>query len=66
MAEEMQDKGWLGRLTANQGKSWLAGTGLLAAGLIAGGYLMGDGLVRMKQADRAVTVRGLAERGVMV
>ena len=25
---------------------------------------MGDGLVRMKQADRAVTVRGLAEREV--
>ncbi len=49
---------------ANQGKAWLAGTALLATGLIVGGYLMGDGLVRMKQADRAVTVRGLAERDV--
>ena len=64
MTEDIQNKNWFGRLTANQGKSWLAGTGLLATGLIAGGYLMGDGLVRMKQADRAVTVRGLAEREV--
>ena len=56
--------GFLGRLTANQGRAWMAGTGLLAIGLVAGGYLMGDGLVRMKQADRAVTVRGLAERDV--
>jgi uncharacterized protein len=61
---EVATGGWLGRLTANQGRAWLAGTGLLAAGLIVGGYLMGDGLVRMKQADRAVTVRGLAERDV--
>lgn len=37
---------------------------MLATGLIVGGYLMGDGLVRMKQADRAVTVRGLSEREV--
>ena len=64
MTEDIQNKNWFGRLTANQGKSWLAGTGLLATGLIVGGYLMGDGLVRMKQADRAVTVRGLAEREV--
>ncbi len=55
---------WLGRLTAHQGRAWIAGTGLLAIGLLGGGYLMGDGLVRMKQADRAVTVRGLAERDV--
>ena len=56
--------GFFNRLTANQGKAWLAGTGLIAIGLVAGGWLMGDGLVRMKQADRAVTVRGLAEREV--
>jgi uncharacterized protein len=55
---------WLTRLTADKGKAWLAGAGLLSAGLVIGGYLMGDGLVRMKQADRAVTVRGLAEREV--
>ncbi|MEE4155613.1 MAG: SIMPL domain-containing protein [Erythrobacter sp.] len=32
--------------------------------MIAGGYLLGDGLLRAKEADRAVTVRGLAERDV--
>lgn len=37
---------------------------ILAIGLIAGGYLMGNGLVRAKQADRSVTMRGLAERNV--
>ncbi|TSB02242.1 SIMPL domain-containing protein [Sphingorhabdus contaminans] len=62
--DDVKGSGWLGRLTANQGKAWLAGTALLATGLVAGGYLMGDGLVRMKQSDRAVTVRGLAERDV--
>ncbi|WRH77295.1 MAG: SIMPL domain-containing protein [Sphingobium sp.] len=51
-------------MTANNGKARLAGAGLIAIGLVAGGWLMGDGLVRMKQADRAVTVRGLAEREV--
>lgn len=58
------DQGFFDRLTANNGKARLAGAGLIAIGLIAGGWLMGDGLVRMKQADRAVTVRGLAEREV--
>ena len=62
--EETGEAGWFGRLTANQGKAWIAGTALLAAGLVTGGYLTGDGLVRMKQSDRAVTVRGLAERDV--
>jgi uncharacterized protein len=62
--ETDNDNGFFTRLTANHGKAWLAGTGLLAAGLVAGGYLMGDGLVRMKQADRAVTMRGLDEREV--
>lgn len=37
---------------------------ILAIGLIAGGYLMGNGLVRARHADRAVTMRGLAERDV--
>ncbi|MCJ2187944.1 SIMPL domain-containing protein [Novosphingobium beihaiensis] len=37
---------------------------ILAAGLIAGGYALGDGLKRAHRADRAVTVRGLAERDV--
>ena len=62
VSSDTKQDGFFARLTANQGRAWLAGTGLLATGLIVGGYLMGDGLVRMKQADRAVTVRGLAER----
>jgi hypothetical protein len=37
---------------------------VLAIGIIAGGYLLGDGLRRARMADRAVTVRGLAERNV--
>lgn len=37
---------------------------ILAIGLITGGYLLGDGLKRAHRADRAVTVRGLAERDV--
>jgi hypothetical protein len=31
---------------------------------MVGGYLLGNGLVRAKDADRSVTVRGLAERDV--
>lgn len=37
---------------------------LLMIGMIVGGYLLGDGLLRSKMADRSVTVRGLAEREV--
>lgn len=37
---------------------------ILAVGMIAGGYLLGDGLLRAHYADRTVTVRGLAEREV--
>ncbi len=48
----------------NKNKIWLASAGILSIGLIAGGYLMGDGLLRSKKADRSVTVRGLAEREV--
>ena len=64
MTDNIENQGWLSRMTANQGKAWLAGSALLASGHVVGGYLMGDGLVRMKQSDRAVTVRGLAERDV--
>ena len=38
--------------------------GILALGVIIGGYLLGDGLRRARMADRSVTVRGLAERDV--
>ncbi|OCC25662.1 hypothetical protein MB02_00895 [Croceicoccus estronivorus] len=42
----------------------MASSAIVAAGLILGGYLLGDGLTRAKAADRSVTVRGLAERDV--
>lgn len=45
-------------------RRWLASAGVLALGLIVGGYLLGNGLVRAKDADRSVTVRGLAEKEV--
>ena len=48
----------------SKNKVWLASAGLLTVGLIVGGYLLGDGLLRAKMADRSVTVRGLAERDV--
>jgi len=38
---------------------------VLAIGMIVGGYLLGNGLVRARHADRAVTVKGLAERDVL-
>lgn len=48
----------------DRSKRWLAAASILAVGLVAGGYLLGNGLLRAKEADRAVTVRGLAERDV--
>ena len=45
-------------------RRWLASAAVLALGLVAGGYLLGNGLVRAKDADRSVTVRGLAEKEV--
>ncbi|HEX7871506.1 MAG TPA: SIMPL domain-containing protein [Sphingobium sp.] len=46
------------------GKLLLGSAAIMALGLIAGGFLLGDGLKRAKAADRSVTVRGLAERNV--
>lgn len=45
-------------------RTWWIAAAIIALGLIIGGYLLGDGLTRSKRADRAVTVRGLAERDV--
>ncbi|WP_416379124.1 SIMPL domain-containing protein [Altererythrobacter sp. H2] len=45
-------------------RRWFGTAAILAVGLVAGGYLLGNGLVRAKDADRSVTVRGLAERDV--
>jgi hypothetical protein len=44
---------------------FLIAAGLLALGMIFGGYLLGDGLRRARMADRSVTMRGLAERNVV-
>lgn len=43
---------------------WLGTAAIVSLGLVAGGYLLGNGLLRAKEADRSVTVRGLAERNV--
>ena len=45
-------------------RTFLIGAGIIGVSMIAGGYLLGDGLLRAKMADRSVTVRGLAEREV--
>lgn len=42
----------------------LLGSGLLAAGLALAGWAVSDGLVKMRRADREVTVRGVAQRAV--
>jgi hypothetical protein len=42
----------------------LPAAAILATGLALAGYLVGDGIVAARQADRAVTVRGFAEREV--
>ncbi len=52
------------RLLGNQRNIILIAAALLTVGIIAGGYLLGDGLRRARMADRAVTMRGLAERNV--
>lgn len=53
-----------GALTEPEALRWFGTAAILATGLVAGGYLLGDGLLRAKDAERAVTVRGLAERDV--
>ncbi|AXU20579.1 SIMPL domain-containing protein [Novosphingobium sp. THN1] len=47
-----------------QGGMALLPVAILAAGLVTGGWFIGDGFRRAKVADRSVTVRGLAEREV--
>jgi hypothetical protein len=42
----------------------LIAAGVLGIAIVIGGYLLGDGLRRAHMADRAVTMRGLAERNV--
>src|SRR3546814_2069194 len=42
----------------------LLAVAMLSLAIIIGGYLLGDGLLRARQADRSVTVKGLAEKYV--
>ena len=50
--------------SVKRGTIGLLPAGILTLGLVLGGWFIGDGLRRAKVADRAVTVRGLAEREV--
>ena len=50
-------------LSANH-RALLAGCAILAIGLGLSGLAIANGLVRMKRADREVTVRGVAQRDV--
>jgi uncharacterized protein len=43
---------------------WFGTATIASLGMVIGGYLLGDGLLRAKEAERSVTVRGLAERDV--
>ncbi len=43
---------------------WIITSLIGAFGLMLSGYLLGNGLLRAKEAERSVTVRGLAERDV--
>ena len=51
-------------MTADRNRALLIVGAMLALALVAGGWLLGDGLRRARLADRSVTLRGLAERNV--
>ncbi|KEO93312.1 hypothetical protein EH32_11365 [Erythrobacter litoralis] len=51
-------------MTGSANRRWFGTAAIAAFGMMAGGYLLGDGLLRAKEAERSVTVRGLAERDV--
>ncbi len=57
--------GRLGFLRDRAVQRWFGSAAVLSFGMIVGGYLLGNGLLRAKEAERSVTVRGLAERDVM-
>lgn len=60
--ENSENKAWTWRSPPT--RTILIASGMLGASIVAGGYLLGDGLLRARMADRSVTVRGLAEREV--
>lgn len=56
--------GGFARWLSDRNRTLLLATAIGAIGIMAGGWFAGSGLVRMKEAERSVTVRGLAERDV--
>lgn len=50
--------------TGSRDRTTLIAAAVVALGIVIGGYLLGNGLVRAGHADRSVTVRGLSERDV--
>lgn len=64
--EAVHDQDAANSVSANNSGNirWFGTAGIIAIGLVMGGYMLGDGLLRAKQAERTVTVRGLAERDV--
>ena len=57
-------RGLVAEVLSNNRSAILVGSAILAVGFGLSGYAIGDGLVRMKHADRQVTVRGVAQRDV--
>ncbi len=48
----------------NEKTNWLAGALILALGVAAGGFWIGQGVERFRTGDRTVTIKGLAEQAV--
>lgn len=63
MSETENSQSGADKLTSTTTR-WFGTAGIAAIGMVLGGYLLGDGLLRAKEAERSVTVRGLAERNV--
>lgn len=53
----------IGKLQGD-GALLLGAVGIFSLSLMAGGYLLGDGLRRAKSAERSIAVRGVSERDV--
>jgi len=54
----------IGKLQGDRGLL-LGAVGIFSLSLMAGGYLLGDGLRRAKSAERSIAVRGVSERDVV-
>jgi hypothetical protein len=56
--------GFLTSIASNSRVAFLCGCAVIATGLGGGGLALASGLVKMRRADREVTVRGVAQREV--